>query len=91
MISEQEFKDWLQHPVTQEFRKVLAAKRADLRNEWEQSNPAEYAEQTFVLASVGNVGWCRGLAFAETLDYEGYMSEVDPDGEARKRNEPERT
>lgn len=89
MISEQEYNDWLQHPVTQEFRKVLGAKRADLRNEWEMSNPAEFAENSFVLGSVANVGMCRGLAFAESLDYEGYMSEVDPDGEARRKPDAE--
>lgn len=88
MINQEEFNDWLQHPVTQEVRRVLAGKRADLRNEWEMSNPAEYAKDTFVLGNVANVGFCRGLAFAESLDYEGYMSEVDPDGESKRAETP---
>jgi len=79
-ITEQEFKDWLTHPVTAEVRRVLALKRADLRNEWEMSNPTDYSKDTFVFGSVANVGWCRGLAFAETLDYETYLTEIE-DGE----------
>lgn len=80
VATEQEFKDWLTHPVTIEFRRVLALKRADLRNEWEMSSPTDYAKETFVLANVANVGWCRGLAYAEALDYETYLTEIS-DGE----------
>ena len=76
MISEQEFNDWLLHPVTVEFRKVLAEKRAGLREEWEQSEPLAYTKESFVLANVGNIGWCRGLAWAESLEYEQYLTEI---------------
>lgn len=78
-ITEQEFTDWLLHPVTAEFRRVLAAKRADLRNEWEMSNPSDYLKEELILANVGNIGWCRGLAFAETFDYEAYITELEND------------
>ena len=84
MISKEEFAEWLQHPVTAEFRRALALRRADLRNEWEMSNPAEYAKDTFVLGNVANVGFCRGLAFAESFDYDSYMSEVEPDGQQQR-------
>lgn len=84
MIEKEDFDAWLQHPVTQEVRKVLAAKRADLRNEWEMSEPASYVGDAFVLGCVANVGQCRGLAFAETIDYETYLMEVDPDGESKR-------
>lgn len=89
MITEEMFNAWLLDPVTKEIRAVLNAKRADLRNQWEMSNPGEYAKDEFVIASVGNIGWCRGLAFAETLDYEQYLMEVDPDGKS-KRPDPSR-
>lgn len=77
MISENEFKEWLEHPVTQAFRNALSAKRAGLRNEWEQSSPSEYMKEELILANVGNIGWCRGLAFAETLTFEQLVQELE--------------
>ena len=62
------------------MRAVLAGKRADLRNEWEMSDPSGYTKESLILANVANIGWCRGLAFAETIDYEQYLTEID-DGE----------
>ena len=86
-VTEEEFKGWLDHPVTKAVRELLAAKRADLRNEWEMSDPTAYTEQTFVLANVANLGWCRGLAFAETVDYEVYLMETDS-GESKRAEAP---
>ena len=63
-LTEEDFAGWLDHPVTRAVRALMAAKRADLRNEWEMSEPASYAAETFVLGNVANVGMCRGLAFA---------------------------
>ena len=77
MIEKEEFDAWLQHPVTKEVRKVLAAKRADLRNEWEMSDPSAFAGNEFMCANAANIGWCRGLAFAETVDYETYLTEME--------------
>ena len=79
-IPEEEFKAWLDHPVTKAVRQVLANKRADLRNEWEMSEPSAFTREELILANVANIGWCRGLAFAETIDYETYEMEID-DGE----------
>ncbi len=76
-ITEQEFKEWLQLPVTKVVRQLLASKRADLRNEWETSDPNEYLKDDFVLANVGNIGYCKGLTFAEQIDYEQYMTDID--------------
>jgi hypothetical protein len=76
-ITESEFKEWLDHPVTKEIRRVLAGKRADLRNEWEQSEPTSYMKETFVAGNIANIGMCRGLLFAEAIDYETYVTELD--------------
>lgn len=84
VVTEEDFLGWLQHPVTQAVRQVLAAKRADLRNEWEMSEPLSFHKDELILANVANIGWCRGLAFAETIDYETYVSEID-------NGEPERS
>lgn len=87
MISQEEFNEWLQHPVTLAVRRMLEQKRAGLRDEWEHSDPTAYTQEAFVLASVGNIGWCRGLAFAQTLDYETYLTEID-DGESERAGPP---
>ena len=79
-VTEEEFLEWARHPVTLAMRQVLASKRADLRNEWEQSDPTAFLRDELVVANVANIGWCRGLAFAETIDYEQYLTEID-DGE----------
>ena len=89
-LTEKDFKAWLAHPVTKAVRAILAAKRADLRNEWEMSDPSAYQAEAFVLANVGNIGWCRGLAFAETIDYEVYLTELN-DGNEPKRPGPPRS
>ncbi len=75
-VTENDFKDWLQHPVTKVVRKLLAGKRADLRNEWEMSDPTAFLEAEFNAANIANIGWCRGLAYAEQIDYEVYMTEI---------------
>lgn len=90
MISEVEFKEWLEHPVTIEVRKVLAAKRADLRNEWEMSDPTAFSDTQFTLGNAANVGWCRGLAFAETINHEVYITELElgDDGKQKRARTP---
>lgn len=88
-LTEEDFIAWLAHPVTKKVREVLAAKRADLRNEWEMSDPSAYTKDQLILANVANIGWCRGLAFAETIDYETYVTELEIDDGKPKRVGPE--
>ena len=87
MIDEKMFAEWLDHPVTREVRKRFALKRADLRNEWELSEPASYSKDTFVLGNVANVGMCRGLLHAEQYDYQAYLTDI----KAEDDDEPVRT
>lgn len=91
MISENEFKEWLEHPVTIEVRKVLASKRADLRNQWEMCDPTEFADTQFSLGNAANIGWCRGLAFAETITHEVYVTELELGDDKQQRAGPPRS
>ena len=86
-VSKAEFNEWLQHPVTKAVQQVLAGKRADLRNEWEMSEPSSYLKEELILANVGNIGWCRGLAYAEQIDYEQYLTEIEDVVETQERKE----
>lgn len=76
-ISEQEFKDWLTHPVTLAVKEVLAEKREILRRQWESGAFTDYDNTAMGLVNVGNIGTCRGYAFVQELDYETYLSELE--------------
>ncbi len=68
--TEEEFKEWLQHPATQTLMKVLGARREELRRQWEGGSFTDYAKDTTALVNVGNVGTCKGYAFVMELTYE---------------------
>ena len=78
-ISEEEFMDWLLHPVTVEVKRILNAKRESLRQAWEGGSFADYAVDTTALVNVGNIGTCKGYAFITDLDYETYIGELNED------------
>lgn len=77
MITEQEFKEWLEHPVTRTVRELLGKKREELRQAWEGGSFTDYDERTTVLVNVGNLGTCKGYAFVQELDYQQYVSEME--------------
>lgn len=76
MKTEGEFNEWKQHPMTIEFMRILAGKRADLRNEWELCSISEYTKDEFVLGNVANLGMCKAYMYAEQFDYETYEMEI---------------
>ena len=76
-VTEQEFKDWLQHPVTKAVKAILEEKRETLRQQWEGGSFTDYAKDTTALINVGNLGTCKGYAFVSELDYEGYVTEIE--------------
>lgn len=83
MITEEEFLDWKQHPVTKAVMELLAAKREQMRQDWEGGSFTDYDKGAMALVNVGNIGTCRGYAFVQDLDYEQYLTEID-DGESKR-------
>lgn len=79
-ITEEEFNDWKQHPVTIAIMEMLSVKRENLRQDWEGGSFTDWEPETMALTNVGNIGICRGYAFVQELDYEDYLTEID-DGE----------
>ncbi len=79
-VSEQEFNEWKQHPMTKELMRVLEMKREELRQDWEGGSFTDWASDTMALISVGNIGTCRGYAYIQEFDYETYLMEIE-DGE----------
>ena len=78
-ITEGEFNEWLVHPVTIAVKEILAAKREQLRQAWEGGSFTDYESTTMAMVNVGNIGTCRGYAFVQELDYEGYSLELEND------------
>ena len=82
--TEEEFLGWLLDPVTECIMGVLAAKREELRQQWEGGSFTDYASDTTALVNVGNLGTCKGYAFIQELTYDQLIGELDG-------REPERT
>lgn len=79
MIPEEEFNDWLQHPMTRELMRVLEAKREELRQGWEGGSFTDWEPEAMALTNVGNIGTCRGFAYVQEFDYETYLMEIEND------------
>ena len=77
MISEQEFNEWLLHPMTKELMKVLEVKREELRQDWEGGRFTDWEPKAMALVNVGNIGTCKGYAYVQEFDYEQYMTEIE--------------
>lgn len=77
MISENEFKDWLQHPVTRAVRELLDAKREFMRQQWEHGAFTDHDPALMAAINLGNIGTCKGYAFLQDLEYEDFMTESD--------------
>jgi hypothetical protein len=79
VITEEEFKDWQLHPVTQGLMKALEGRREAMRREWEGGSYADYTKDMTVLVNVGNLGTCKGLAFVHEMTYEQLITELSDD------------
>jgi hypothetical protein len=77
MVTEEEFKEWLIHPVTKALMQCLGKKREELRQDWEGGAFTDYEKDTTVLVNVGNLGTCKGYAFAMDLTYEQLVTELE--------------
>jgi len=79
VISENEFSEWLTHPVTKAVVKLLEKKREELRQQWEGGSFSDYTMEGNVLTNVGNLGTCKGYAFVQGLTYEQFFGEMKDD------------
>ena len=77
MLTEEDFKDWKHHPMTQELMKILESKRDELRRSWEGGSLTDYSLETTALVNVGNLGTCKGYAYVTEFTYEDYSTEIE--------------
>lgn len=80
VITENEFKEWLQHPVTQEMKKALRAKCDGIMQEWAQGGfTRETCEATALKNAemVGVVGAYEAVFDFTFLDIETELANGD--------------
>ena len=88
MPTEQEFFEWLVHPVTIAVKEAFRAKREALRQAWEGGSFTDYTKEGTLLVNVGNMGTCKGLATFTDLDYEQLLTELEDDGQPKRPTAP---
>jgi len=76
MISDHEFDEWLEHPVTRAVREMLSKKREDIKELLATGHFTHETADKMAIDTAGAVGECTGLDFAATLMFEDYESEV---------------
>lgn len=86
--TEQEFTEWLTHPTTQWVRGVFAARREARRQEWEGGAFSAMATSEYAILNAAAVGECRGLAFAQDMDYESFTQEIEDGNREQERAGP---
>lgn len=80
MISEAEFKEWLESPVTKALREFCDRRREELRRDWERTLPSDYLKETYVMDSVRHLGSCEAFKMIQGLEFEQLL------GDARERD-----
>jgi hypothetical protein len=78
-VTEQEFNEWRQHPVTRAIMEILDRKREIIRQNWEGGSYTDWDSSMMSLINVGNIGECKGYAYVQELDYEQYIAEIEDD------------
>ena len=81
ILTEEAFADWLEHPVTEVVRRVLATKRRERAREWENGTVLELAKDTQMLLNAAAIGECQGLKFVQELTLEQLRGEMEDDSE----------
>lgn len=79
MISEKDFQEWLEHPVTAAIKTVLEAKRDKLRRDWEGGSFTDYEKEGTIITNVANIGTCKGYAYVQDLEWEELETELKDD------------
>lgn len=77
MINENEFKEWLEHPVTKAVKVHLANRRKRMMEDWAECTPQQFANQEFTLDNAANIGLCRGYKNVIDLEFDEIIGDLD--------------
>lgn len=82
-LQEEMFSDWLLHPVTEALRQVLADKRQERKDKWEDGNVLELGKDQQMLLNAAAIGECNGFKYVQELTFETLQGDME-DGEPKR-------
>ena len=77
VITEEMFADWLEHPVTEVIRGLLAKKRLERKDDWESGDALKFGKDEQMLRNAAAIGECQGFRFVQELTLEQLKGELD--------------
>jgi len=83
VITEPEFKDWLDHPVTRRVKSMLEKKQIGIMKAWAAGNLTAAEGDATLQMNAKAIGQCDSIDFVLNLDFETYEAEID-DGERKQ-------
>lgn len=82
--TKEEFNEWRSHPCSVWVRQVLGLRREAYRQEWEGGSFSDLSAPGYAIRNAAQVGECRGLAFAQEMEYESFFQEIENVGEQER-------
>ncbi len=69
MITEEEWKEWLLHPVTKHLRKWAFEKQEELKSRWADGEFTDAMQSAMAVRNAGATGACSVYKEVEEMDY----------------------
>lgn len=69
--------DWLEHPVSQILREVLAGKRQARKDAWESGEVLQLGQDEQMLRNAAAIGECQGFKYVQELDFETLQGDME--------------
>lgn len=76
MITDQEFKEWLDHPVTRAVKEYLASRRNTLMESWANGEFSAAFSVEMAVKNAGATGACSVYSELAELDFEQLIGEI---------------
>ena len=83
-LRKEEFLGWMEHPVTQAFRKMLERLREEERDKWEDGLLTAESKDGTLQLNAEAIGRCRTLATLLGWDGDDYQQELEEDGKSER-------
>ena len=75
--TEQEFKDWLEHPATQAIHRTLRNWQQGLKDNWASGSYTDMSQYGTAILNAKAIGTCEALDRVIEIDFEQLVGESD--------------
>ena len=75
--TEQEFKDWQDHPATKALHDLLLERRNDLKEQWASGAFTDQSQFGTAILNAKAIGNCEAVELILNLEYEQLLGESD--------------